>query len=1449
MTQAKRDDEMTIYNPDGGIILDAPVTKEAVEKFTLMGDWYVLLPFVSLSALDIPEGSYITYKGKKWEIMDPVYPESSGAGYSYSLQFDDQQNKLKKSICFWLGGPNPEAVFSDTTDLTSFGNLIVANMNREFGSDVWVFGGLENVDSPDLVKVVSFSGDTCWDAVNNIANTFDCEWWTEQNGEKVSLFFGKLERGSGEIFKEGEVVSQMPARSSNNTDGYGTRFYVFGSTRNLTSDYGQADQGGATNHVSEIRLRLPNNQQYIDARPGLTQSEVTPVVVFFDDVYPKNTDTVTSVEEKTITPEEGDPYPAYVVYASATPFVPSDVIEDDSFQIQFTSGDLTGLTFDVSINYDPATWKPEDGFDKKLEIVAQIETSGDSVSIIPNANMKPKSGDTFVLTGVKLPEQRIEEAEQELLAVGTEYAQKHSGDTNVYDCPTNPVYCAANEKNYDAGQVVILQDIRFGPDGRRSRIQGYEKKLYNEYVATYTVGDNRTYSRTGKIENDVKQNIYSQRIGTTTSGAAIYLITRYDQTPATDYNAYSAMRALWQFANKQTDERFKGNVTFDKDVTVGGAVVSKDFRPGGFSGSGFGFYRDANGNAVGEVDIIKARKEAVFNTAVINQVTFQVGATVFSNGGCEIARVEELDDVFRCYYDTKEGRRLCGLVVDDQARCQRYDATQNRIVKYYWRLVVAVGEDYVDLSKTDVDGSGVPEAGDEIAQFGHRTDKTRQGATIIDPKDGSSVVVYSEINSYSLSKKNFVGMGTNPTTGRPYLYCYGDFFLGDRELKNQFLTFQIPEGQTVPQLIGELNIRLGAGSSGLNNLTEWAEKQQQIDDAANAQFSSINLIDGSREMIVPMGGGRANYKAFPLGRIIAGEQLSISVESIDLLGGDSTSGYSAIIYDSTGGTEIKAISNQINFAPTGPFTGVFNVTDSAEGATLILYSGIPWVDAINRSVSYKKVMLVRGNRPCLTWVPSVNDQRQDTIDSVNIDTVNLVKRGDYEISGSKDYRIQRIFLHKELKKGEKYTLILSGAPGGSQQFRLYDDSDGSMQGVVANLSDRIYRLTFVFTPIDNTIDYKELRLYSYPKSSVSSNPSDLDWVCLYEGDVRVPYTFLESQYDINEDIDKVQQTVSDLDYLTQVFPNSLDVNGVVLAQLLGVKSSTAADAAVVAGFYGGSDDTLNNAGFKNPTHGILMWFSGAQNVQSAASAKTRVYGDGSIFTQMLYANGGQIGGFTISDYSMQANTYIDPNSPNSAPTVLSSLYMSADLLRYTGTPNTQVPVAEPHTLDVRIGTSTQPGVSRLKCPVHVQVSTSYPGAVAAGLFIDVQNTLGIGDESDAAYGSHAMMIAHGDICGLRLRTRRVKTYTILSDYDNVILCAPGSSKYSIVLPSDPQDGHILFIKSVGGSYYLQAPTGQYINKGLEYRDTTWDIGENGRLIIMVFDKVNKVWHAGHTSWN
>lgn len=701
---------MVIYSPLGIQILDAPVTKEAVIKYALMSDYYIEFPFNQLQYIQIPQGSYILYKGRKFEIMAPVYPEfdNKTGGYKYTLKFEAQQNHMKRFVCFWLGGDNPEAVFHNTTALESFGALIVANMNKHLGVENWSVGTID-VENPKATKLVSFNGDKCWDILNTIAETFEVEWWTEENGDLVSLNFGKLERGTPEEFKRGDVVKSIPAKKGDDSS-YGTRFYVFGSTRNLTSDYGQAPQGGETNHVSEIRLRLPNGQRYIDAIPNLDKSAIVEQVVFFDDIYPKNTETITSIETVDREIIEGQTDKAYVMYCKDTPFLPSDMIEGETLGATFTSGSLMGRDFELSINYKPETWKPEDGFDKKFEIIAQVETSGESQLIVPNESLHPEPGDTFVLTGVKLPQQRIEEAEEELLKAGQAYAAKNSSDTDVYTCETNPVYCTVNDKNYNAGQAVLLVDPRFGLNGRLSRIQGYEKKLYNEYIATYTIGDNTPYSRIGSIESDVKATLYSQRIGVTDSGAAIYLITRYDSTAAEDYNAYSAKRALWQFANKQFPDTFKGKMTFEDGAQFG------DFATGI---TGIGGLIDKKGNA--EMQSLKLRGFLEVPELRYNRVDITMGDTWFAPSAGIIESVdteaktitlkleegeigsprvgdicmgifhssESSDNATEDYDDSKGNRRFAGFATCYFRITEVLDTTTYKTFKYQLRPVSA----------------------------------------------------------------------------------------------------------------------------------------------------------------------------------------------------------------------------------------------------------------------------------------------------------------------------------------------------------------------------------------------------------------------------------------------------------------------------------------------------------------------------------------------------------------------------------------------------------------------------------------------------------------------------------------------------------------------------------------------------------------------------------------
>lgn len=830
---------MIIFDRHGYQLYEAPITSEAIVKYELLGDYYVQLSFETAEQVDFKTGSYILYDGRKFEIISqkarPEYNATTG-GYKYTPKFEARQNHMKRRKVFWLKGANAEATFSDTADLASFGNLIADNMNAFLGTTDWKVAAVPD-DLAKQVKLVSFDADYCWDAINTIAETFDVEWWTVENGDEIWLYFGKLEFGTPERFERGDVISSIPEQKGDNSN-YGTRFYVFGSTRNLTSDYASSEQGGVTNHISETRLHLPNGQQYIDAWTPLDSNDIVEQVVFFEDIYPKNTETVTSIETVERSMDDGTKFKAYVMVCANTPFTPDDLIAGETIGAHFTSGSLNGWDFELSIN--------ESDFDKKFEIIAQTQDSGEERPIIiPNESLHPEPGDTFVLTGVNLPEERIEEAEQELLEAGKSWAAKNSSDTDVYPCPTNPVYCQENDKNYDVGQKVLLVGPRFGEQGRLSRIQGYEKKLYNEYIATYTVGDNTAYSRFGKIEKSINAAAYAERIGVV-SGVGIYLIrSKYDLTYPTDYNTYSALAIETLFLNKRKGGVVQGDTLFSEDVAVGGDIVSRDFRQGDFSGAGYAMYKDAAGNSVVEADRLIVRKDAVFNELVIRQTDFVTGETVFSCGGFECTSVEETTTAYRCYYNNHDGAKYSGLKVGDQVRCQRYAAEGNTVIKYYWRLVTAVTENYVDLSKTDADGNGIPDVGDNIVQFGNRTDVARQSAVVIDATDGGSIVILAHIDSYTLSEKNYVGQGVNPFTGEAYMYVYGDMFFGDRDLSDpdsMYITFQRREGATRRRMEIKADIVIGKNSSGLHNLSEWTTAQQQIDKAQQAASEANDAI-------------------------------------------------------------------------------------------------------------------------------------------------------------------------------------------------------------------------------------------------------------------------------------------------------------------------------------------------------------------------------------------------------------------------------------------------------------------------------------------------------------------------------------------------------------------------------------------------------------------------------
>lgn len=113
---------------------------------------------------------------------------------------------------------------------------------------------------------------------------------------------------------------------------------------------------------------------------------------------------------------------------------------------------------------------------------------------------------------------------------------------------------------------------------------------------------------------------------------------------------------------------------------------------------------------------------------------------------------------------------------------------------------------------------------------------------------------------------------------------------------------------------------------------------------------------------------------------------------------------------------------------------------------------------------------------------------------------------------------------------------------------------------------------------------------------------------------------------------------------------------------------------------------------------------------------------------------------------------------------------------------------------------------------------------------------GVDDKTGVSYGNHALYVPKGDICGFRLRTRRVNASQTLSLMDSVILCV-NSSNITLTLPSGAEDGQMYFIR--------KRSTGNITLSGHIQRDfgntvSSINIG-NQTLCIVIYDQTNNLW--------
>ena len=231
-----------IKDVTGNIRFSTPINKGSKRKFTLMQEDYITLKFSLGHPVYFNLGDGIDNELGIFELIDlykPVYNAETG-GYNYELRFDAYYWKWKNKKFFYTPESiGREANWNLTAPLKTHLEVFVANLNAlgyRFREQEFIPKIDDTVEQSS--KLVSYDNTNLIDALTQMAEVWECEWWMEDK----CICFGRCEYSSPVDFKAGDLsdtenvnVNSMQRSDSQTT--YATRVYAFGSTRNIPASY------------------------------------------------------------------------------------------------------------------------------------------------------------------------------------------------------------------------------------------------------------------------------------------------------------------------------------------------------------------------------------------------------------------------------------------------------------------------------------------------------------------------------------------------------------------------------------------------------------------------------------------------------------------------------------------------------------------------------------------------------------------------------------------------------------------------------------------------------------------------------------------------------------------------------------------------------------------------------------------------------------------------------------------------------------------------------------------------------------------------------------------------------------------------------------------------------------------------------------------------------------
>lgn len=395
------------------------------------------------------------------------------------------------------------------------------------------------------------------------------------------------------------------------TASSGNRYTIDNIIKGKVPDnyFSKDDKEMTLNGVVQKRLMLPEGISYVDAykysptgerinigdenyddpdNVEMPEEEAIEEIVIFEDEYPQYKGTISSVSHDDKVDDNDKEYRIYNFKDTGLKNFTEDFrLDGEELHMIFQTGKLAGMDFAINIVESDSTGTT-------FEIVRNEDYGRflpDDVLYPQTAHMEDGEevpADTYILYGFDtayISEQMLPDAEQNLLKKAKEYVKKSMIDPSTYDCEMDAdfIYNKGNIRTYEVGAKVNLINKAFFPEGRQSRIIGFEWPLDFPYDhPIYTVGETASYSRIGEIESKLDSLTYK---GQTYSGSAVggggtsvYVIGVNDKTIPSDRNVFSAKRVLQEIIayaiSKTKDDTALGLISFLNGINVTNGIVT-----------------------------------------------------------------------------------------------------------------------------------------------------------------------------------------------------------------------------------------------------------------------------------------------------------------------------------------------------------------------------------------------------------------------------------------------------------------------------------------------------------------------------------------------------------------------------------------------------------------------------------------------------------------------------------------------------------------------------------------------------------------------------------------------------------------------------------------------------------------------------------------------------------